>query len=194
MIRRPPRPTRTGTLFPYTTLFRSWALTSALFFAYWLPQLLSSFDAIDAREAFYKSATALRYLPFLWLVASAVADRRGRRITFGGLAIIAAVWTLDALLQALSGTSPLFWGLAALKQLIENRPMCSPEEVALLDRLSGILGPCNLKLGIVPASLSHFLHSSPARRCGSGGAIGAAHRGGLVVLLTAGGASRGTME
>src|SRR3546814_999676 len=61
----------------------AWALTSALFFAYWLPQLLSSFDAIDAREAFYKSATALRYLPFLWLVASAVADRRGRRITFG---------------------------------------------------------------------------------------------------------------
>src|SRR3546814_20813461 len=28
----------------------AWALTSALFFAYWLPQLLSSFDAIDARE------------------------------------------------------------------------------------------------------------------------------------------------
>src|SRR3546814_17441270 len=24
MIRRPPRPTRTDTLFPYTTLFRSW--------------------------------------------------------------------------------------------------------------------------------------------------------------------------
>ena len=61
----------------------AWALTSALFFAYWLPQLLSAFDAIDAREAFYKAATALRYLPFLWLVASAVADRRGRRITFG---------------------------------------------------------------------------------------------------------------
>src|SRR3546814_10064663 len=79
-------------------------------------------------------AAALRDLTVLWLVASAVADRRGRRITFGGLAIIAAVWTLDALLQALSGMSPLFWGLDALKQLIENRPMCSPEEVALLDR------------------------------------------------------------
>ena len=38
----------------------AWALTSALFFAYWLPQLLSAFDAVDAREAFYKSATALR--------------------------------------------------------------------------------------------------------------------------------------
>src|SRR3546814_2344326 len=28
MIRRPPRSTRTDTLFPYTTLFRSWATTS----------------------------------------------------------------------------------------------------------------------------------------------------------------------
>src|SRR3546814_20669906 len=88
---------------------------------YWSSDVCSS--ALDAREAFYKSATALRYLPFLWLVASAVADRHGRRITFGGLATIAAVWTLDALLQALSGLSPMFRGLAALKQLIEKRPM-----------------------------------------------------------------------
>src|SRR3546814_796063 len=161
----------------------AWALTSALFFAYWLPQLLSSFDAIDAHEAFYKSATALRYLPFLWLVASAVADRRGRRITFGGLANIAAVWTLDALLQALSGMSPLFWGLAAVKQLIQNRPMCSPEEVALLDRLSGVLGPCNLKLGIVLASLSPFVLYAAGRRFGSVGWIVAAALVGIVVLL-----------
>src|SRR3546814_16735049 len=28
MIRRPPRSTRTDTLFPYTTLFRSWVVTS----------------------------------------------------------------------------------------------------------------------------------------------------------------------
>src|SRR3546814_6813103 len=30
MIRRPPRATRTDTLFPYTTLFRSWSLAGAL--------------------------------------------------------------------------------------------------------------------------------------------------------------------
>src|SRR3546814_6979403 len=29
MIRRPPRPTRTDTLFPYTTLFRSWRTAAA---------------------------------------------------------------------------------------------------------------------------------------------------------------------
>src|SRR3546814_11315178 len=28
MIRRPPRSTRTDTLFPYTTLFRSWSITA----------------------------------------------------------------------------------------------------------------------------------------------------------------------
>src|SRR3546814_9409489 len=32
MIRRPPRSTRTDTLFPYTTLFRSHAVSSAVFF------------------------------------------------------------------------------------------------------------------------------------------------------------------
>src|SRR3546814_12644172 len=30
MIRRPPRSTRTDTLFPYTTLFRSWRSSSAI--------------------------------------------------------------------------------------------------------------------------------------------------------------------
>src|SRR3546814_3418071 len=34
MIRRPPRSTRTDTLFPYTTLFRSW-LTNKTIFSYY---------------------------------------------------------------------------------------------------------------------------------------------------------------
>jgi O-antigen ligase len=161
----------------------AWALTSALFFAYWLPQLFSAFDAFDTRHAFYKAATALRYLPFLWLVASAVADARGRRITFGGLAVIAGVWTLDALAQALSGTSPLFWGLNALKQLLEHKPMCSAQEIAAVDRLSGVLGPCNLKLGIVLASLSPFALYVAGRRFGNVGWVVAAALVGVVILL-----------
>src|SRR3546814_13104187 len=39
MIRRPPRSTRTDTLFPYTTLFRSWHFYAGLFcmpFVLWL--------------------------------------------------------------------------------------------------------------------------------------------------------------
>ena len=161
----------------------AWALTSVMFFAYWTPQLISSFDASDARHAFYKTATGLRYLPFLWLVASAVANERGRRITFGGLAIIAAVWTVDALLQVVSGTSPLFWGIDQLKQLISGHGMCTAAESAALDRLSGILGPCNLKLGVVLASLSPFVLFALAKRFGLLGWSLAAAAIGMVILL-----------
>lgn len=161
----------------------AWALTSVLFFAYWLPQLLSAFDAADARHAFYKTATGLRYLPFLWLAAAAVADERGRRISFGGLAVIVAAWTTDALVQAVSGASPLFWGLDALKQAVQHRPMCSAAEVAVADRLGGVLGPCNLKLGVVLASLSPFALYAAGRRFGHGGWLLAATAVGVVIVL-----------
>src|SRR5688572_19076187 len=78
----------------------AWALTSVLFCAYWFPELVSAFDAVDRLRALREAGGDLRYLPFLWLAASAVANARGRRITFGGLAIIVAVWTLDALMEA----------------------------------------------------------------------------------------------
>src|SRR3546814_17045943 len=51
MIRRPPRSTRTDTLFPYTTLFRSgYPLADLAFqlFAYWLPpELLNGICGIE---------------------------------------------------------------------------------------------------------------------------------------------------
>ena len=161
----------------------AWALTSVLFFSYWLPELLSAFDAIDQARAFREAAVDLRYLPFLWLVAAAVADARGRSVTFGGLGAIAGAWTVDALLQALTGTSPLFWGIDAIKQVISGHPMCPVDVVARVDRLSGVLGPCNLKLGIVLASLSPFALYAAARRFGSAGWLVAAAAVGIVVLL-----------
>ena len=161
----------------------AWALTSVLFFAYWLPELISSFDALDQGRALRESLVDLRYLPFLWLVASAVADERGRRITFGGLGIIVGVWTLDALLQAMFGTSPLFWGLDALKQAISGKPMCPALDAVIVDRLSGFLGPCNLKLGLVLASLSPFALYAAGRRFGAFGWCVAAAALGIVVLL-----------
>src|SRR5690606_29306600 len=82
----------------------AWALTSVLFFAYWLPQLVSALDAVDQGRALREAAVDLRYLPFLWVVASAVAGEQGRRRTFGGLAVIVALWTADALVEAASGT------------------------------------------------------------------------------------------
>ncbi len=135
----------------------AWALTSVLFAAYWVPELLSSLDAIDHLRALREVAIDLRYLPFLWLVASAVATSHGRQVTFGGLGVIMGIWTLDALAQAVFGTSALFWGIDQVKQLISGHGMCLASEAAQVDRLSGVLGPCNLKLGLVLASLSPFV-------------------------------------
>ena len=161
----------------------AWALTSVLFCSYWLPELLSAVDAIDQPRAIGEAIVDLRYLPFLWLAAAAVADASSRRTTLGGLAIIVAAWTVDALVQALAGTSPLFWGIDTLKQAISGHGMCPVAETARVDRLSGVLGPCNLKLGVVMASLSPFALHVAARRFGSAGWMVAAAAIGLVVLL-----------
>ncbi|MBO9787802.1 O-antigen ligase family protein [Xanthomonas phaseoli] len=162
----------------------AWALTSVLFLAYWLPQILSAFDAVDAGRALRKSATDLRYLPFMWLCAIAVANAQRRRRTFTGLAVIGGVWTLDALLQAAFGTSPLFFGIDQVKQLISGHGLCTAQELALVDRLSGVLGPCNLKFGQTLASLSPFLLLALGRRHVLAWLVGAAAVG--IVLVLAG--------
>ncbi len=161
----------------------AWALTSVLFCSYWLPELVSAFDAVDHGRAFREALVDLRYLPFLWLVAAAVGDARGRRVTFGGIGIIVAIWTVDALVQAVAGTSPLFAGMDAVKQAISGHGMCTAVETQLADRLGGVLGPCNLKLGVVLASLAPFALYAGARRFGAIGWLLAAAGLGLVVLL-----------
>ena len=161
----------------------AWALTSVLFFAYWLPEAFSAVDAMDRGRALREALVDLRYLPFLWIVAAAVADDAGRRRTFGGLAIIVGVWTLDALVEAATGASPLFTGIDAVKQAISGHGMCTAAQVAAADRLGGVLGPCTLKLGIVLASLSPFALDAMRRRFGRIGWLVAAVGIGLVVLL-----------
>lgn len=161
----------------------AWALTSVLFAAYWLPEFISSLDAVDAGRALREAAIDLRYLPFLWLVAAAVANDAARRATFRGLAVIVVIWMLDALAQAMTGTSPLFWSLDQLKQLISGRPMCGIEGLTASNRVTGILGPCNLKIGIVLASLSPFLLYAAGRRFGIWGWLLSATLLGVVILL-----------
>ena len=161
----------------------AWALTSVLFFAYWLPEAFSAIDAMDRGRALREALVDLRYLPFLWIVAAAVADDAGRRRTFGGLAIIVGVWTLDALVEAATGASPLFSGIDAVKQAISGHGMCTAAQIAAADRLGGVLGPCNLKLGIVLASLSPFALDAMRRRFGRLGWLAAAVGIGIVILL-----------
>ena len=61
--------------------------------------------------------------------------------------------------------------------------MCSAEDVAAVDRLSGVLGPCNLKIGVVLASLSPFLLYVAGRRFGATGWIVTAAAVGVVIVL-----------
>ncbi|KAA2284363.1 O-antigen ligase family protein [Arenimonas fontis] len=143
----------------------AWALTTVLFMSYWLPELISSLDAYDRPRALREALLDLRYLPFLWLVAIAVAGERGRRLTFAGLAVIASLWLLDGLVQALTGFSL-------------GGPMSA-------DRLSGIFGADNLKLGLVLASLAPFPLEWSARRLGLAGWVLMA-AGLVVVVLLAG--------
>ncbi len=161
----------------------AWALTSILFLGYWLPQAFSAFDAIDPATAWRKTAAGLRYLPFMWLVAIAVATPQRRGLTLGGIALIAAIWTLDALAQAAFVTSPLFWSMDQLKWVVSDHGLCSAQEVAAADRLSGVLGPCNLKFGQVLASLSPFLLFAAARRGGLWGWGLATAAVGVVLVL-----------
>lgn len=162
----------------------AWALTTALFFAYWLPQLFSTFDAVDPRGAMLKTLAGLRYLPFLWLVAIAVATQAGRRIVFGGIAVLLAVWSLDLLLQAVAGRSVLFDGLDALYRAVKHgKGICEGQAARGFDRFNGIFGTCNPVLGVVLASFSPFLLFAAHRRWGAKGWLVASFLAGTAILL-----------
>lgn len=141
----------------------AWALITALFFCYWLPELFSAIDAVDRGRAWREVLLDLRYLPFLWLTAMAVAPERGRRIVFTGLGVIALAWAIDATVQAATG-----WSLGGANSS---------------DRLSGIFGAGNLKLGLVLAALSPFALEAAAERFHAAGWIVAAGVLGVVILL-----------
>jgi O-antigen ligase len=141
----------------------AWALTTALFFAYWVPELLAAPDAIDRASNWQDVAVDLRYLPFLWLTAMAMASARGRRQVLVGLGAIVLLWTADGLVQAATGHS-----------------LGGP---ATADRLSGIFGAGNLKLGLVLCSLSPFALEALRARWGALGWLVGAVLVGIVVLL-----------
>ena len=162
----------------------AWALTTALFFAYWLPQFLSVFDAADPPGAIGKTLAGLRYLPFLWLVAISVATRSGRRIVFGGLAVLMLAWSIDLLLQALTGRSLLFEGLDALYRLAKDgKGLCEGQADRGFERFNGVFGTCNPVLGVLLASFSPFLLFVAHYRFGIKGWIAAAFIVGFSIVL-----------
>ncbi len=112
-------------------------LSGLVFLAYWLPELASAPDAVVPARAWREVLADLRYLPFLWYACHALDAADARHRAGLGVAAVAALWLLDALLQAATG-----WSLGG---------------PAFEDRLSGIFGADDLKLGGVLAVLSPFL-------------------------------------
>jgi O-antigen ligase len=140
----------------------AWLMTLAFFLSYWLPEFFSAFDAINAKRAWREVFLDLRYLPFLWLIALSVSNEKGRKLVFSGLAIISLFWALDGMTQVLTGFS---LGGAMTE-----------------DRLSGIFGSDNLKLGLVLAALSPFTLAWAFKRGGISAWCVAAFLVGTVVL------------
>ena len=102
--------------------------------AYWLPEFVSAFDSIARDKSWMEVATDLRYVPFAMFTVDDLATTPVRRQLVWWSALLLAFWILDALLQSTFGVG--FGG--ALET----------------DRVSGIFGDDNLKLGPVLAVLS----------------------------------------
>lgn len=103
---------------------------------YWLPELASAPDSLAARKTWAEAALDLRFIPFLIFAAGACRLPGAASRLRLGITLIAAFWCLDALLQAATG-----WSLGGH---------------ADSDRLSGIFGDDNLKLGGAMALLAPF--------------------------------------
>lgn len=113
-------------------------LALALFACWWLPALVSAPDAVMPAKTWSTVAGGLRYAPFLLgAVLLLGGDTRGLARLRWLAAIVVALWTADALLQAATG-----WSVAGR---LDG------------DRLSGIFGDENQKLGPVLAVLSPVL-------------------------------------
>ncbi len=108
--------------------------------------LLSDSDALVPGKSWSSTAGLLRYLP-LGLYAC-LAIRRGARLRqlYTAVAVVVALWCVDAWVQALTG-----WSLGG------------PAEA---ERISGIFGADNLKLGPSVAVLSPFVLWAADRRWG----------------------------
>lgn len=152
------------TAVPSAARFEAAKLLIAIFAAYWLPMAISAIDAVDAGKAWSETAADLRLLPFSALPLLMVArDARWLERLRALVAAVLALWVLDALIQAATGYS--LGGRLAV------------------DRIAGVFGNDNLKLGPALAALSPFLLVEAHARHGRAAALVAGSAAGLAILL-----------
>lgn len=122
-----------------------------LWAAYFLAALASAPDAIDPARSWSSVAAYLRFAPFAVYVCFAVRREARLDALCEATAVVVALWALDAWVQATTGFS-----------------VGGPAEA---ERVSGIFGADNLKLGPVLASLSPFVLWAARRRFGRVGLV-----------------------
>ncbi|HEX7342420.1 MAG TPA: O-antigen ligase family protein [Rhodanobacteraceae bacterium] len=108
-----------------------------LWAAYIGAAVISTPDAIDMGRSWLSVAGYLRYVPLGLYVCFAVRRHARLRALIDAVAVVVALWTLDAWVQMLTG-----WSLGGHAQAV---------------RITGIFGADNMKLGPVLAALAPFV-------------------------------------
>lgn len=122
-----------------------------VFACWWGAALVSGMDAVAPLKTWTTIGAGLRYLPFAVFVMFALRDAsRWRGVTLAVAAVV-VLWLLDAWVQMALG-----YGLGG---------------VAEAERVSGIFGADNLKLGPVLATLSPFVLLAARARFGRVGLL-----------------------
>ena len=119
-------------------------LAAILFAGYWLAALISAPGAVAPGKSWSTVAALLRFLPFALFACLALRKAQWWPLLIDACAAIVLLWLLDAWVQILTGFS------------------LAGAETA--DRLSGIFGAGNLKLGPVLAVLSPFVFVAARKR------------------------------
>jgi len=112
-------------------------LAAGLFACYWLAALISAPGAVAPEKSWSTVAALLRFFPLALFATLALRDAATWPRLVAGVAAIVVLWLLDAWVQMFTGYS-----------------LAGPMEA---ERLSGIFGAQNLKLGPVLAVLSPFV-------------------------------------
>jgi O-antigen ligase len=129
-------------------------LACALFACYWLAALASAIAPVEPAKTWSTIGVTLRFLPFALFACWALRDAAAWPRLAAATAAVVALWVLDAYVQIAFGH-----GLGG---------------AAEAERVSGIFGAGNLKLGPVFATLSPFLLLAARQRLGRRGMVLAA--------------------